>query len=158
VQHIVGNMSQAYGVPLGMLKDIARTVRAEHEQQALPAQPTATHRPVTAAAPLAVVDGSNLAWARTTEDGLPRLDNLALVRSSLAERGYQALVVVDAALRHQLGKRDAGELDRQIGSQDVIQAQPRLTVTCGSSALPTITPHRSCRMIASTSTGPASRG
>jgi hypothetical protein len=122
VQHIVGNMSQAYGVPRGMLKDIARTVRAEHEQQALPAQPTATHRPVTAAAPLAVVDGSNLAWARTTDDGLPRLDNLALVRSALAERGYQALVVVDAALRHQLGKRDAGELDRQIGSQDVIQA------------------------------------
>lgn len=122
VQHILGNMSQAHGVPLGVLKDIARTVRAEHEQQqAMPAHHAVT-RPVSAAAPLAVVDGSNLAWARTTDDGLPRLENLALVRTALAERGYQALVVVDAALRHQLSKRDASELDRQIGAQDVVQA------------------------------------
>jgi hypothetical protein len=121
VQHILGNMSQAHGVPLGVLKDIARTVRAEHEQHAMPADHTAP-RPVTSAAPLAIVDGSNLAWARTTDDGLPRLDNLKLVRTALAERGYQALVVVDAALRHQLGGRDASELDRQIAAQDVIQA------------------------------------
>jgi uncharacterized coiled-coil protein SlyX len=121
VHHILGNMSQSYGVPLAVLKDIARMVCAEHEQQT----PTADHttiRPVTSAAPLAIVDGSNLAWARTTEDGRPRLDNLTLVRTALGERGYQALVVVDAALRHQLGGRDAGELDRQIAAQDVIQA------------------------------------
>ena len=68
------------------------------------------------------MDGSNLAWARSTDDGLPRLDNLALVRAALAERGYQALVVVDAALRHQLQRRDASELERQIAAQDVIQA------------------------------------
>jgi uncharacterized coiled-coil DUF342 family protein len=121
VQHILGNMSQAHGVPLAALKDIARTVRAEH-QQATRAPRAAVPRPVSSAAPLAVVDGSNLAWARTTDDGHPRLDNLALVRTSLAERGYQALIVVDAALRHQLGQRDAGELDRQIAAQDVVQA------------------------------------
>jgi len=121
VRHILGNMSQAHGVPLGALKDIARTVRAEHEQRAASAT-DAVKRRVTTAAPLALVDGSNLAWARTTDDGLPRLDNLALVRTALAERGYQALVVVDAALRHQLRGRDAGELDRQIAAQDVIQA------------------------------------
>ena len=50
------------------------------------------------------------------------MDNLRLVRTALAERGYQALVVVDAALRHQLGQRDAGELDRQIAAQEVVQA------------------------------------
>jgi hypothetical protein len=50
-----------------------------------------------------VVDGPNPAWARTTNDGRPRLDNQALLRTTLAERGYQALVVVDAALGHQLG-------------------------------------------------------
>ena len=121
VQHILGNMSQAHGVPLGVLKDIARTVRAEH-QQAPRAPRAAVPRPVSGAAPLAVVDGSNLAWARTTDDGRPRLDNLALVRTSLAERGYQALIVVDAALRHQLGHHDAGELDRLIAAQDVVQA------------------------------------
>lgn len=121
VQHILGNMSQAHGVPLGVLKDIARTVRAEHQQQAR-AHRDAAPRPLTGAARLAVVDGSNLAWARTTDEGRPRLDNLTLVRTSLAERGYQALVVVDAALRHQLGQHDASELDRQIAAQDVVQA------------------------------------
>lgn len=50
------------------------------------------------------------------------MDNVALVRAALAERGYQAIVVVDAALRHQLGHRDAGELERQIAAQEVIQA------------------------------------
>jgi uncharacterized coiled-coil DUF342 family protein len=114
-------MSQAHGVPLRMLKDIARTVRAEYQQPTRPPR-AALPRPVSGAAPLAVVDGSNLAWARTTDDGRPRLDNLALVRTSLAERGYQALVVVDAALRHQLGHHDAGELDRLIAAQDVVQA------------------------------------
>jgi len=121
VQHILGNMSAAHGVPLGVLKDIARTVRAEHGQQPQSSRATLP-RAVSALAPLAIVDGSNLAWARTTDDGHPRLDNVRLVRSALAERGYQALVVVDAALRHQLDRHDAGELDRQIAAQDVIQA------------------------------------
>jgi hypothetical protein len=44
------------------------------------------------------------------------------VRTALAERGHQALVVVDAALGDQRGGRDASELDRQIAAQDVIQA------------------------------------
>jgi hypothetical protein len=120
VQHILGNMSQAYGVPLVVLKDIARNVRAEH-QQVVRAPRAAGPREATGAAPLAVVDGSNIAWARTSAEGHPRLDNLSLVRAALAERGYQALVVVDAALRHQLGHQDAGELDRQIAAQEVIQ-------------------------------------
>ena len=42
--------------------------------------------------------------------------------AAIGERGYQALVVVDAALRHQLDRRDAGELDRQISAQELIQA------------------------------------
>jgi hypothetical protein len=121
VQHILGKMSEAHGIPMGMLKDIARSVRAEHEPERTPTQ-AAVPRTITGMAPLAVVDGSNLAWARTTEDGLPRLDNLALVRAALAERSYQALIVVDAALRHQLERQDASELERQIAAQEVIQA------------------------------------
>jgi hypothetical protein len=120
VQHILGNMSQAHGVPLVVLKDIARTVRAEHQQVRAPRSPGATS--VAGAAPMAVVDGSNIAWARTTVDGRPRLDNVALVRTALAERGYQTLVVVDAALRHQLDHHGAGELERQIATQEVVQA------------------------------------
>jgi hypothetical protein len=68
------------------------------------------------------------------------------VRTALAERGYQALVVVDAALRDQLGGRDASELDRQIAGQDVIQApaetdgdewvvEPATEIACTSLAL-----------------------
>src|SRR6266496_4133199 len=121
VQHILGNMSEAHRVPMGMLKDIARSVRAEHEPKRTPTQ-AAVPRTITGMAPLAVVDGSNLAWARTTDDGLPRLDNLALVRAALAERSYQELIVVNAALRHQLRRQDASELERQIVAQEVIQA------------------------------------
>ncbi len=121
VQHILGNMSQAHGVPLAALKDIARSVRAEHPEPVRPEQRSMPGVPA-GAAPLAVVDGSNLAWARTSEDGRPCLHNLQMVRTALAERSYQALVVVDAALRHQLGQADARELDRQIAGQDVIQA------------------------------------
>ena len=121
VQHILGNMSQAHGVPLAALKDIARGVRAEY-QHSPHASPATAPDPPTGQTSLAVVDGSNLAWARTTDDGHPRLDNLRLVRTALAERGYQALVVVDAALRHQLGQRDAGELDRHIAAQEIVQA------------------------------------
>ncbi len=121
VQHILGNMSQAHGVPLAALKDIARSVRAEHQQPVLP-QHQSMPGVRAGAAPLAVVDGSNLAWARTSEDGRPCLHNVRMVGTALAERGYQALVVVDAALRHQLGQAEARELDRQIAAQDVIQA------------------------------------
>ena len=94
VQHILGNMSQAHGVPLGMLKDIARTVRAEYQPPTRPPR-AALPRLVRGAAPWAVVDGSNLAWAPTTDEGRPRLDNLALVRTSLAERGYQGWLMVE---------------------------------------------------------------
>jgi hypothetical protein len=108
------------GVPVAALKDIARTVRADHQQ------PTRTPRQsmsgvLAGAALLAVVDGSNLAWARTTEDGRPCLCNVHLVGTALAVRGYQALVVV-AALRDQLGQSDAWELDRRIAAPEVIRA------------------------------------
>ncbi len=124
VHHILGNMSEAHGISLGVLKEIARAVRADHEQNdPRPEQGRpAARRAAGGSAALAVVDGSNLAWARLTEDGHPRVDNLLLARTALAERGYQALVVVDAALRHQLGQRDAAELDRQVHAQEVIQA------------------------------------
>jgi Zc3h12a-like Ribonuclease NYN domain len=122
VQHILGNMSTARGISLGVLKDVARTVRAEQAQEQPSSGALLSGGTPRAAASLAVVDGSNLAWARTTDDGLPRLDNVVLVRTALAERGYQAVIVVDAALRHQLGRHDAGELERQVAAQEVIQA------------------------------------
>jgi hypothetical protein len=49
---------------------------------------------------LALVDGSNVAHAG--EGNGPRLGNIMLVMDRLAEEGYDAVVVVDAALRHQI--------------------------------------------------------
>jgi hypothetical protein len=51
-------------------------------------------------AKVAIVDGSNVAHA--TEGGTARLDNITLICDKLAEQGYDPVVVVDAALRHQI--------------------------------------------------------
>ena len=50
-------------------------------------------------------------WARA---GYPTLVQhiLGLIRTALGGRGYQALIVIDAALRHQLGRHAAGEPER----------------------------------------------
>jgi uncharacterized coiled-coil DUF342 family protein len=119
VHHILGNMSQTHGIPLGVLKELTRAVRAERQHPRGEGRPSRTAGDVLG---LAVVDGSNLAWARTDDSGRPRLDNLTAARRALAERGYEALVVVDAALRHQVSQRDAAELDRLVLAQTVVQA------------------------------------
>ena len=49
---------------------------------------------------VAIVDGSNV--AHSTERGAARLTNILLVCEKLAEEGYESIVVVDAALRHQI--------------------------------------------------------
>jgi hypothetical protein len=136
VHHTLGNMSQAHNVPLGILKNIAREVRS--------ARVTAMRRAANAPLPLAVVDGSNLAWARTDAEGRPRLDNLIIVRQALTERGYQAVVVVDAALRHQVSPRDASELERLIQGQDVVQAP---AATDGDEWVLRIAEHNAARVI-----------
>jgi hypothetical protein len=55
----------------------------------------------------AIVDGSNVAHA--TEGGGARLGNIRLVCDKLREQGYEPVVVVDAALRHQIDERDGYE-------------------------------------------------
>jgi hypothetical protein len=49
---------------------------------------------------VAIVDGSNVAHA--TEGGEARLENIRLVCEKLREEGLNPIVVVDAALRHQI--------------------------------------------------------
>lgn len=49
---------------------------------------------------VAIVDGSNV--AHSTEGGAARLENIRLVCEKLASQGYDPVVVVDAALRHQI--------------------------------------------------------
>jgi hypothetical protein len=51
---------------------------------------------------IAIVDGSNVAHS---SEGTARLFNIQLVCEKLIEEGYEPIVVVDAALRHQIDKR-----------------------------------------------------
>jgi hypothetical protein len=56
---------------------------------------------------IAIVDGSNV--AHSSEGERPALENITLVCERLEEEGYQAIVVVDAALRHQIDNRQGYE-------------------------------------------------
>jgi hypothetical protein len=56
---------------------------------------------------IAIVDGSNV--AHSSEGGAVRLANIRLVCGKLEEQGYEPVIVVDAALRHQIDERDAYE-------------------------------------------------
>jgi len=65
-----------------------------------------------------LVDGSNVAYA--TEGGEARLENIELVRKKLREKGFEPLIVADAALRHQID--DKGAYERLINDGVVHQA------------------------------------
>lgn len=56
---------------------------------------------------IAIIDGSNV--AHSTEGERPRLENITIVWDELASEGYQPVVLVDAALRHQIDDRQAYE-------------------------------------------------
>ena len=56
---------------------------------------------------VAIVDGSNV--AHSSEGGHARLANITTVSEKLREEGYTAIVVVDAALRHQIDDTEAYE-------------------------------------------------
>lgn len=56
---------------------------------------------------VAIIDGSNVAHA--TEGEHPRLENVVLVRAKMLEDGFEPVVVVDAALRHQVDDRTGYE-------------------------------------------------
>ena len=53
--------------------------------------------------PLVLVDGSNV--AHSSEGGQPELSNIVAVCDKLREEGFDPVVVVDAALRHQIDDR-----------------------------------------------------
>lgn len=56
---------------------------------------------------VAIIDGSNV--AHSTEGDAAHLANITLVREKMEEEGYEPIVVVDAALRHQVDNRRAYE-------------------------------------------------
>jgi hypothetical protein len=56
-----------------------------------------------ASQPIVLVDGSNV--AHSSEGDQPELSNIVAVCDKLREEGYEPVVVVDAALRHQIDER-----------------------------------------------------
>ena len=68
--------------------------------------------------PLVLVDGSNVAHSSEGERG--RLANITLVCDKLREEGYESLVLVDAALRHQID--DRAEYERLVDAGTIRQA------------------------------------
>ncbi len=67
---------------------------------------------------VAIVDGSNVAHA--TEGGQARLENITLVCDKLREEGLEPVVVVDAALRHQID--DASGYEAMVENGGIKQA------------------------------------
>ena len=67
---------------------------------------------------LVLVDGSNVAHSSEGEQAL--LANILAVRDKLIEEGYECLVLVDAALRHQIDRRS--EYERMVERGQIRQA------------------------------------
>ncbi|HET9982373.1 MAG TPA: hypothetical protein VFQ38_02245 [Longimicrobiales bacterium] len=67
---------------------------------------------------IAIVDGSNV--AHSTEGDEPHLHNIRLVVDKLEQEGYKPIVVVDAALRHQIDER--GTFERMVEDGRIRQA------------------------------------
>ena len=65
-----------------------------------------------------LVDGSNV--AHSSEGEKPRLANITAVCDKLREEGYEPLVLVDAALRHQIDER--GAYERMVDAGAIKQA------------------------------------
>ncbi|HEX5972490.1 MAG TPA: hypothetical protein VFY85_11225 [Gemmatimonadaceae bacterium] len=81
--------------------------------------PERTERKENGASPsLVLVDGSNVAHSSEGEQG--RLSNILLVCDKLREEGYEPLVLVDAALRHQIDNRS--EYERMVDAGTIRQA------------------------------------
>jgi hypothetical protein len=68
--------------------------------------------------PLVLVDGSNV--AHSSEGDQPELSNIVAVCDKLREEGYEPVVVVDAALRHQID--DRGGYARMVDDGSIKQA------------------------------------
>lgn len=66
-----------------------------------------------------VIDGANVAYEERSAGGKPKLSNLLRVRGELEERGYEAVILVDASLKYDID--DQEQLEKLIQSQQVRQ-------------------------------------
>ena len=67
-----------------------------------------------------IVDGANIAYIEPTSDGKPKVSNLILVRQALEDKGFDPIIITDAALRYDVD--DPQQLEGLIDSKKVRQA------------------------------------
>ena len=69
---------------------------------------------------VAVVDGANVAYAEKTRDGKPKVSNITAMRTALERKHVKPIIIVDAALRHDID--DPQQMESLIDKQVVRQA------------------------------------
>lgn len=69
---------------------------------------------------VAVVDGANVAYAERSREGKPKVSNLTAMRAALDHYGLKPIIIVDAALRHEID--DLTQFESLIEKQIVRQA------------------------------------
>jgi hypothetical protein len=67
-----------------------------------------------------VVDGANVAYEEKSKNGSPRVSNLKAVHRVLKEKGFEPIIIVDAALQYKID--DKQQLEKLIDDQTVRQA------------------------------------
>ena len=68
---------------------------------------------------MVVIDGANVAYEERSAGGKPKFSNLLKVRRELEEKGFEAVVLVDASLKYDID--DQEQLEKLIQSQQVRQ-------------------------------------
>jgi hypothetical protein len=66
-----------------------------------------------------IIDGSNV--AHSSEGDVAVLDNIRIVREKLAEEGHESVILVDAALRHQI---DHPEKFEELVEEGILRQAP----------------------------------
>jgi hypothetical protein len=73
-----------------------------------------------------IIDGANVAYEERSAGGKPKLSNLLRVRGELEERGFEAVILVDASLKY--------DIDDQTQLESLIQSQQVRQVPAGTDA------------------------
>jgi hypothetical protein len=68
---------------------------------------------------IVVIDGANVAYEERSAGGKPKFSNLLKVRRELEEKGFEAVILVDASLKYDID--DQEQLENLIRSQQVRQ-------------------------------------
>jgi hypothetical protein len=68
---------------------------------------------------MVVIDGANVAYEERSAGGKPKFSNLLKVRRELEEKGFEAVILVDASLKYDID--DQEQLEKLIRSQQVRQ-------------------------------------